>query len=106
MKKASSNVKNVMDSLISQVNKPEDVVDTARTMDDVAHNSKESLDAVKKPPRITISFTPDNLEFLQAISRVNGMSIAKYVNKLVEQDKIEKESFYKEARELLSKINK
>lgn len=40
----------------------------------------------KRLPRINMAFSPENLEYLQLIARIEGLSITRYVNQLVEKD--------------------
>ena len=41
----------------------------------------------QKHPRINMAFPADNLEFLQLVSRIDGVSITEYVNRLIAADK-------------------
>ena len=41
----------------------------------------------QKLPRINMAFSLENLEYLQIISRVSGVSITEYVNRLVLADR-------------------
>lgn len=41
----------------------------------------------QKLPRINMAFSNDNLEYLQIISRIEGVSITQYVNNLIEADR-------------------
>lgn len=55
----------------------------------------------QKLPRINMAFSRDNLEYLQIISRVEGVSITEYVNRMVEVDKAAKQSIFEEAKKIL-----
>ena len=41
----------------------------------------------QKLPRINMAFQTSNLEYLQLISRIEGMSMTQYVNRLIETDR-------------------
>lgn len=55
----------------------------------------------QKLPRINMAFQPDNLEYLQIISRIEGISITQYVNNLVEADKASRIDIVEDAKKLL-----
>ena len=40
----------------------------------------------QKLPRINMAFSPENLEYLQIVSRIEGKSITEYVNTLIKTD--------------------
>ena len=40
----------------------------------------------RKLPRINMAFTPSNLEYLQLIGRIDGVSMTEYVNQLIKTD--------------------
>lgn len=55
----------------------------------------------QKLPRINMAFQESNLEYLQVMSRIEGVSITKYVNNLVEKDKEQRADLYEQAKGLL-----
>ena len=60
----------------------------------------------KKLPRINMAFSIQNLEYLQIISRVEGISITEYVNRLVEADKESRKDIVKQAKKIFKGANK
>jgi hypothetical protein len=56
---------------------------------------------VGKNPRINMAFKDGNLEYLQIISRVEGVSITEYVNRLIKQDSEQQWDIIQTARKLL-----
>lgn len=55
----------------------------------------------QKLPRINMAFQVENLEYLQLISRIEGESITRYVNRLVENDREKNATIVEKARALL-----
>ncbi|MCL2775598.1 MAG: hypothetical protein FWD71_19970 [Oscillospiraceae bacterium] len=55
----------------------------------------------QKLPRINMAFSPGNLEYLQIISRIEGVSITEYVNRLIIIDRSSRESEIKKAKAIL-----
>ena len=55
----------------------------------------------QKYPRINMAFTPNNLEYLKLISRIEGVSMTEYVNILIEADKEIKKGVVEEAKKIL-----
>lgn len=53
-----------------------------------------------KLPRINMAFPSDSLEYLRVMAALRGVSITKYVNDLVAQDKCRNEEIYKAAKSL------
>lgn len=58
----------------------------------------------KKLPRINMAFSPENLEYLQLISRLEGISITQYVNNLVAKDRADKSDIVDKAKEILKGV--
>ena len=54
----------------------------------------------QKLPRINMAFQESNLEYLQIMSRIEGVSITKYVNGLIEQDRSLRAELYDKGKEL------
>ena len=55
-----------------------------------------------KLPRINMAFSPQNLEYLRVMSGIRGISITKYVNTLIEQDREKNAETYEAAKRLTS----
>jgi hypothetical protein len=55
----------------------------------------------QKLPRINMAFSPDNLEYLQIISRIEGKSITEYVNKLIRIDSSSRAEEVSQAKSVL-----
>jgi len=60
----------------------------------------------QKLPRINMAFSQDNLEYLQLISRIEGISITKYVNHLIESDRKKRKDIIEKAKALLMEAKK
>lgn len=65
----------------------------------------------QKLPRINIAFTHQNLDYLQRISTIEGISITQYVNNLIQADIAvriegleEAEKAFKKAQEILKGV--
>ncbi len=54
----------------------------------------------QKLPRINMAFQESNLEYLQIMSRIEGVSITRYVNGLIEQDRSLRAELYDKGKEL------
>ncbi len=54
----------------------------------------------KKLPRINMAFSFDNLDYLQTISRIKGLSMTAYVNKLLEVDKETKKELLEQFKKI------
>jgi predicted DNA binding CopG/RHH family protein len=54
-----------------------------------------------KLPRINMAFSPENLEYLQIISRIEGMSITEYVNTLIKTDSSKRANEITQAKSIL-----
>jgi len=55
----------------------------------------------QKFPRINMAFKDENLEYLQLISRIEGVSITEYVNRLVALDRQKQADVIEKAKSLL-----
>lgn len=75
---------------------------------DVQHTQDVQIRKRKKLPRINMAFQEDNLEYLQIMSNFDGISITKYVNQLIENNKdLRKKEFeeFKSIRNMNEKEN-
>lgn len=54
-------------------------------------------------PRINMAFPPENLQYLRVMAALQGESITRYVNGLVEKDMLENEEVYQAAQSLATK---
>jgi len=57
----------------------------------------------QKLPRINMAFSPDNLDYLQRISRLKGVSMTSYTNELIKSDCRANKGLIDKANELLKK---
>lgn len=57
-----------------------------------------------KQPRINMAFTPENLSYLRIMAGIKGISITKYVNDLILQDREKKADTYNEAKRITESI--
>lgn len=55
----------------------------------------------KALPRINMAFYPGNYEYIKLISRIEGVSMTRYVNDLIEKDRLKNKSKMKKIREFL-----
>jgi len=55
----------------------------------------------QKLPRINMAFSPENLDYLQIISRIEGTSITNFVNQLVKKDRDRRADEVERARSIL-----
>lgn len=54
-----------------------------------------------KQARINMAFTQDNLEYLRIMSRIEGVSMTDYVNRLLETDRQERSAILAKAKRVL-----
>jgi hypothetical protein len=54
-----------------------------------------------KLPRINMAFNQENLDYLQLISRIEGMSMTQYVNRLIETDRYDRADDIAAAKQIL-----
>jgi predicted DNA binding CopG/RHH family protein len=57
----------------------------------------------KKLPRVNMAFSESNFEYLHLISRIEGVSLTEYVNRLIEKDMKSKNGIIEEAKNILKK---
>ena len=55
----------------------------------------------QKLQRINMAFQPDNLDYLQTISRIEGVSMTDYVNRLLQRDRITRADIVERAKAIL-----
>ena len=55
----------------------------------------------QKLPRVNMAFQPDNMDYLQTISRIEGMSMTDYVNRLLKRDRIARAGILEKAKAIL-----
>lgn len=55
----------------------------------------------QKLQRINMAFQPDNLDYLQTISRIEGVSMTDYVNRLLQRDRITRADIVEKAKAIL-----
>ena len=60
----------------------------------------------QKLPRVNMAFATNNLEYLQLISRIEGVSMTEYVNRLIEADKEARKEIIEEAKKILKGASK
>lgn len=75
------NIQQVHD--VQEVQKPQEVseVKKTRTSKDTQGRKGEKL------PRMNMGFYDDNLEYIQKMSRLRGMTMTEYMNELIYEDK-------------------
>lgn len=59
-----------------------------------------------KLPRINMAFSPQNLEYLNLIGRIEGISATEYVNRLIDTDREARQGTIEEARKILRRAAK
>ena len=89
--------------------KEQRVQDTHETQS--THEVQQKQDASKaqstqgrkgqKLPRINMAFSEVNLEYLQLMSRIKGISMTAYVNSLIESDREKNTKVVEKAKEIL-----
>lgn len=87
-----------------------DTPDTQHTLNtQVTHNTPHTHDTPNTPkrvqarPRINIAFEEEALSYLQLISRLDGMSITKYLNELIKKDSLQRNHDITKAKEILKR---
>jgi hypothetical protein len=64
-------------------------------------NTQNTPKRVQARPRINIAFEEESLSYLQLISRLDGMSITKYLNELIKKDSLQRIHDISKAKEIL-----
>lgn len=54
-----------------------------------------------KMPRMNMSFTPSNMEYLKIMAGISGITVTRYVNTLIEQDAANNTERYQKAKHLM-----
>ncbi len=88
---------------ISNAQEVQEVQDTQEVHDtqEVQQVQRTQGKKGQKLPRINMAFQPSNLEYLQIISRIAGVSITEYVNRLVVADRNKQSAVVEQARRVL-----
>ena len=71
-----------------------------------AEIEQQEQEAQRTPIAHTMAFATNNLEYLQLISRIEGVSMTEYVNRLIEADKEARKEIIEEAKKLLRGASK
>lgn len=58
----------------------------------------------ERMPRINMAFTPTNIEFLHIMAAVEGISITRYVNRVIEKERKQNNYAYTKAKELVESM--
>ena len=71
-----------------------------------SEQKKQTAQSEKKPklPRINMEFSNGNHDYLKIISRIEGVSITEYVNKLIAEDKTRRADEIEKAKTILKNI--
>ena len=59
---------------------------------------KEQPARKQKHPRINMAFYGDNLEYVELIARIEGVSVTQYINTLIEADRDSKKELIEKAK--------
>jgi hypothetical protein len=75
------------------------------------HTMQEQIEAAEarrtqgrkglKMPKMNMSFTPSNMEYLRVMAGVNGMTVTRFMNYIIEQHAATNAERYKKAKELM-----
>ena len=57
-----------------------------------------------KAPRINMAFSPANHEFIEIMAHVHKISVTKYVNRLIEEERKRSADTYNKAREFMENL--
>jgi hypothetical protein len=97
----TQNAQNTLDALNTQNTFcKQDTQDAFHAHDtSIAHQTQGTKG--QKLPRINMAFSLENLEYLQLISRVEGMSITEYVNTLIRTDSSNRAAEIERAKSIL-----
>ena len=60
----------------------------------------------QKLQRINMAFQPENLDYLQTISRIEGVSMTDYVNRILQKDRITRADIVEKAKALLKEAGR
>ncbi len=59
-----------------------------------------------KLPRIHMAFTPENIDYIEVMSRLNGSTKGAFVNDLLKQHREENGEIYQKAKNLIDSMSK
>ena len=86
----------------------EAVTPQAVTPEDAAQEAREAQEAFQtqgkkgmKMMRLSVAFTPSNEDYIRTMSRIEGMSMIRYINKIIDRDRQEHGELYERAKDLL-----
>lgn len=68
--------------------------------------TSDTSNAIKKPSRVNIAFTNDQLKNLKLISRLKGLSMSEYINQVVDMDIQAQKEHIEKAKILFSEVER
>lgn len=84
---------------------------TKEQLEAVVYTMQEQIEAAEarrtqgrkglKMPKMNMSFTPSNMEYLRVMAGVNGMTVTRFMNYIIEQHAAANAERYKKAKELM-----
>lgn len=54
-----------------------------------------------KMPRINMAFSPENLEYLRIMSGISGQSITRYINAMIDRERIQNRPAFEAAQKII-----
>lgn len=57
-----------------------------------------------KMMRLNMAFTPSNTEFIRVMSRLNGQSMTRYINSVMDGERERKAEVYQKAKDFLKDL--
>lgn len=88
----------IFEAVAPQATPQEDAAQAALEAQEAFHTQgKKGM----KMMRLSVAFTPSNEDYIRTMSRIEGMSMIRYINKIIERDRQEHGDLYEKAKALL-----
>lgn len=89
--KAQEATKEQLEAIVNQMQAQIEAAEARRTQ------GRKGL----KMPKMNMSFTPSNMDYLKVMAGLNGMTVTRFVNYIIEQHAAANAERYQKARELI-----
>ena len=93
-KKATQEMTGAIDALLQPTQQAQDEYDTRKTQGQKG----------KKVERMNMGFSPENYEFMRVMAGIHKMTITKYVNHLIEEERKRSADLYQKAKDLMQGV--
>lgn len=91
----------IFDAVMPQGVQPED---EAQELREAQETFQTQGHAGMKMMRLNMAFTPSNTEFIRVMSRLNGQSMTRYINSVMDGERERKAEVYQKAKDFLKDL--